>query len=246
MKKLIIFVALVIAASICLTAKAPAVGAQSCETAPAPDCPYGYYDAPPYDCAPFGYYGPEWFPNGVFVGAGPWFNGPDKFHGFVDNHLDPPNAARNRTHRSIRIKILTSKGMRYATGAATPSKTSDSSHGIDLRFVRHADSGLGTASNRLSVISRILNLGFQSPIPQVVRIESDAEKIACKESKFRRAHSDDTDDDAICSSNDPALPQLLPDEDRRKDSQKTRQIIKPQHFLPLPPSIRALKTSRLQ
>jgi hypothetical protein len=89
LKRLIIFVALVIAASICLTAKAPAVGAQSCDTAAAPDCPYGYYDSPPYDCAPYGYYGPEWFPNGVFVGAGPWFNGPDKFHGFVDNHLDP-------------------------------------------------------------------------------------------------------------------------------------------------------------
>jgi hypothetical protein len=126
--------------------------------------------------------------------------------------------------------------MKYATGAATQSKTSDSGHGIDLRFGRRADSGIGTTLNRLSVRSRILDLGFQSPIPQVVRIESDAEKIASKESEFRRSHSDDADDDAICSRNDPALPQLLPDEDRRKDSQKTRQIIKPQHFPPLPPS----------
>ena len=76
MKRLIIFVAVVILASICLTAKAPAVGAQSCETAAAPDCPYGYY-------------GPEWFPSAIFVGAGPWFSGPEKFRGFVDNHLDP-------------------------------------------------------------------------------------------------------------------------------------------------------------
>jgi hypothetical protein len=89
LKRLIIFIALVIAASICLTAKAPAVGAQSCETAAAPDCPYGYYDSPPYTCAPYSYYGPEWFPASIFVGAGPWFIGPDKFHGSVDNRLDP-------------------------------------------------------------------------------------------------------------------------------------------------------------
>jgi hypothetical protein len=89
LRRLIIFAALVIAASICLTAKAPVVGAQSCDTMPAPECPYGYYDSTPYDCAPFSYYGPEWFPNAAFVGAGPWFAGPDKFHGLVDNRLDP-------------------------------------------------------------------------------------------------------------------------------------------------------------
>jgi hypothetical protein len=89
LKRLIIFVALVIAASISLTAKAPAASAQSCETAAAPDCPYGYYDSPPYTCAPYNYYGPEWFPSSIFVGAGPWFNGSDKFHGSVDNRLDP-------------------------------------------------------------------------------------------------------------------------------------------------------------
>ncbi len=89
MKRLIIFVALVIAAGICLTAKAPAVRAQSCDTAAAPDCPYGYYDSTPYTCAPYSYYGPEWFPGGIFMGAGPWFNGADKFQGYVDNHLDP-------------------------------------------------------------------------------------------------------------------------------------------------------------
>src|SRR5215472_3208459 len=37
----------------------------------APICPYGYYEVPPYDCAPDGFYGPEWFSNGVFIGAGP-------------------------------------------------------------------------------------------------------------------------------------------------------------------------------
>ena len=54
--------------------------------------------------------------------------------------------------------------------------------------------------------SRVRNLGFRSPIPQIVCVESDAEKIGRKESEFRRSHSDDTDNDAVCSRNDPALP----------------------------------------
>ncbi|MGA2715354.1 MAG: hypothetical protein ABSG41_19815 [Bryobacteraceae bacterium] len=49
----------------------------------APDCPYGYYDVPPYGCAPAGYYGPEWFNDGIFIGAGPWFHGRDDFRGHV-------------------------------------------------------------------------------------------------------------------------------------------------------------------
>jgi hypothetical protein len=56
---------------------------------PAPVCPYGYFDYAPYDCAPYGYYGPEWFSNGVFFGAGPWFHGPHGFNGHVDNRFDP-------------------------------------------------------------------------------------------------------------------------------------------------------------
>ena len=55
---------------------------------PPPVCPYGYFDYPPYDCAPYGYYGPEWFPNGIFLGAGPWFRGDRHFWGHVDRHYD--------------------------------------------------------------------------------------------------------------------------------------------------------------
>lgn len=53
-----------------------------------PVCPYGYYEAPPYSCAPDGYYGPEWFSGGVFLGAGPYYRGPEHFYGHVDHHLD--------------------------------------------------------------------------------------------------------------------------------------------------------------
>ena len=59
------------------------------EVGVAPDCPYGYYDVPPYACAPAGYYGPEWFTDGVFIGAGPWFHGSAGFHGYVNNHFHP-------------------------------------------------------------------------------------------------------------------------------------------------------------
>jgi hypothetical protein len=73
---------------------------------------------------------------------------------------------------------------------------------------------LGTARHKqpmqlgmeLRARSRICDMGFQPPIPQIVCIESDAEKVSGKESEFRRSHSNDTDEDAVCSSNDPALP----------------------------------------
>lgn len=73
-----------------LTATAPQAKAQvSVEVGEAPTCPYGYYDVAPYNCAPYGYYGPEWFNGGVFVGAGPWFHGPENFYGHVDTRFHP-------------------------------------------------------------------------------------------------------------------------------------------------------------
>ena len=93
----------------------------------------------------------------------------------------------------------------------------------------------------LRATCRVRNLGFRSPIPQIVCVESDTEKIGRKEPELLRSHSNDTNDDAVCSSNDPALPSLLPYEDRREDGQKAGQIIKPQHFPPRAPSISLLK-----
>src|SRR5579875_3523848 len=40
-----------------------------------PSCEWGYYPYYPYACVPYGYYGPDWFDDGVFIGAGPWFQG---------------------------------------------------------------------------------------------------------------------------------------------------------------------------
>jgi hypothetical protein len=69
-------------------ASKPPAGQVAVSVGVAPECPYGYYDYAPYACAPYGYYGPEWFSGGVFIGAGPWFHGPAKFYGHVDNRLD--------------------------------------------------------------------------------------------------------------------------------------------------------------
>ena len=88
--KKLLLVAAVAVAAFCFTATtanaAPQVGVS---IGVAPECPYGYYDYAPYDCAPYGYYGPEWFVNGVFIGAGPWFHGHDHFWGHVDNRFRP-------------------------------------------------------------------------------------------------------------------------------------------------------------
>jgi hypothetical protein len=74
-----------------------------------PICPYGYYEVSPYGCAPDGYYGPEWFSDGVFIGAGPWYHGSDRFYGHVDHRLDfrrgyrgpmPSRGERPAEHRS--------------------------------------------------------------------------------------------------------------------------------------------------
>ena len=87
LRKRVIFSTL--AAALLLSTSARPQVAVGVNIGPAPVCPYGYFDYPPYDCAPYGYYGPEWFTNGVFIGAGPWFHGPEHFHGYVDNHYHP-------------------------------------------------------------------------------------------------------------------------------------------------------------
>src|SRR5580692_10271467 len=82
------FFVLVAVAAFCCAVVTPTTQAQvSVDIGVAPVCPYGYYDVPPYTCAPYGYYGPEWFTGGVFIGAGPWFHGPEGFHGHVNNRF---------------------------------------------------------------------------------------------------------------------------------------------------------------
>ena len=92
--------ALVAAVGLLFLMSPPKIKAQTyqggTELGPAPQCPYGYFDYPPYDCAPEGYYGPEWFKDGTFMGAGPWFHGPQDFKGKVDSQYDPQEGYRGQ------------------------------------------------------------------------------------------------------------------------------------------------------
>lgn len=93
------YLAIAVLAVVCMTVAAPKSQAQvgvTVNIGPAPVCPYGYFDYKPYSCAPYGYYGPQWFTNGVFIGAGPWFHGPRDFHGTVNNHYDPNHGYKGR------------------------------------------------------------------------------------------------------------------------------------------------------
>lgn len=123
--------ALAAIAGMCLTVAAPKTQAQvSVDIGVAPDCPYGYYDAAPYGCAPYGYYGWEWFTGGVFIGAGPWFHGPDNFRGHVNNRLHPEHGYKGptpqrgeRAEPSKRVdKVSHFKGNKCVTVAATRAK----------------------------------------------------------------------------------------------------------------------------
>lgn len=94
------FLAVAAMAGFGLIATTPKAEAQvSVDIGVAPDCPYGYYDAAPYGCAPAGYYGPEWFNDGIFVGAGPWFHGAADFHGHVNNKFHPEHGYKGPAPR---------------------------------------------------------------------------------------------------------------------------------------------------
>ena len=88
MKTLKYFGFLAVAAGLLTAPAHQAIAQVSVSIGEPPVCPYGYYEVPPYSCAPDGYYGPEWFSGGIFIGAGPWFHGPEHFYGHVDHRFD--------------------------------------------------------------------------------------------------------------------------------------------------------------
>ena len=120
-------------AAFCFAISAPKATAQiAVQIGPPPVCPYGYFDYPPYDCAPYGYYGPEWFINGLFIGAGPWYHGPSHFWGHVNNHFDHFDGFHgNYPHR----------GQHWSEGR--PGRVSNF-HGNEMRD-GHGHSNLGAA-----------------------------------------------------------------------------------------------------
>jgi hypothetical protein len=126
------FFALTAVAGLCFAISAPKAQAQvSVEIGVAPQCPYGYFEAAPYGCAPYGYYGPSWFTGGVFVGAGPWFHGPEHFQGQVDNSFHPDHGYKGTMpergekaspEHAIPPKDFKGNEMRDGHGHATPEK----------------------------------------------------------------------------------------------------------------------------
>ena len=86
------FLVVAVLAGLCCAGATPKAAAQvniNIGIGVAPACPYGYFDYAPYSCAPVGYYAPQWFVGGVFLGAGPWFHGPEGFRGDIDRDFDP-------------------------------------------------------------------------------------------------------------------------------------------------------------
>ena len=127
--KMLKYFALVVFAAIALTVGIPKASAQvsiGVNIGAAPICPYGYYDTDPYGCAPYGYYGSEWFVGGVFVGAGPWFHGPENFHGHVNNRLYGYRGSEPRPGEPVKrvTKVPHFKGteVRDGRGHATGGK----------------------------------------------------------------------------------------------------------------------------
>jgi hypothetical protein len=124
MRSVKIFAATAVA-GLCFAAHTPQANAQvSVAIGVAPNCPYGYYDTAPYGCAPYGYYGPEWFSGGVFIGAGPWYHGPEHFYGHVDNHYHPeygyhgpyPNHGDHPDHHVDHVENFHGNEMRDGRG----------------------------------------------------------------------------------------------------------------------------------
>lgn len=57
----------------------------------------------------------------------------------------------------------------------------------------------------------------ETPIGQIVSIESDAQEVAGKKAILRRLNSDHANDEAVYRSKNPAVPQSFSDQNRGKN-----------------------------
>ncbi len=71
----------------------------------------------------------------------------------------------------------------------------------------------------------LLILLFGAPVDEVAGVEGDAEEVGGDETELSGADADDADDSAIEGGNDPALPELLANEDGGEHGENARQII---------------------
>jgi hypothetical protein len=75
----------------------------------------------------------------------------------------------------------------------------------------------------------LFGLLFGAPVDEVAGVEGDAEEVGGDEAELGGAHANDTDDGAIERGDDPALPELLADQDGSEHGQNAREIIQSNH-----------------
>ncbi len=68
-----------------------------------------------------------------------------------------------------------------------------------------------------------------TPVDEVAGVQGDAEKISGYEAKLSGAHTDYADNGAVDRGNNPALPELLAEENGAEDGQNTGEIIESNH-----------------
>jgi hypothetical protein len=75
----------------------------------------------------------------------------------------------------------------------------------------------------------LLILFLGAPVDEIGGVQSDAKEIGGHETELGGADADHTDDGAIESGYNPALPELLSEEDGTQDGQNTGEIIESNH-----------------
>ena len=80
---------------------------------------------------------------------------------------------------------------------------------------------------RLGVVGFVVLLRCKAPGAEVDSVERDAEEICGDEAELGGAHADDADDGAVDGADDPALPELLAEQDGAENRQNARDVIQP-------------------
>lgn len=75
----------------------------------------------------------------------------------------------------------------------------------------------------------LLILFLGPPVNEIAGVKGDAKQIGGYETKLGGADADHTNDGAIDGSNNPALPELLAEEDGAQDGQNAGEIIESNH-----------------
>lgn len=75
----------------------------------------------------------------------------------------------------------------------------------------------------------LLILFLGTPVDEIARVQGNAKEIGGHEAELGRTDADHTDDSTIDGSNNPALPELLAEEDGAQDGQNAREIIESNH-----------------